>query len=117
MEITFKHRKLKKIFALKGPELKRELYKKYGKENARQIMRVVAYLRDAASLAQVPHEKPFRRHMLSAEHEGKFAVDLKGQWRLLFEPNHDPLPRKAGRNELDLGRITAINILDVVDYH
>ena len=36
--------------------------------------------------------------------------------RLVFEPNHRPLPRKDGGG-IDTEQVTAITILDVIDYH
>ena len=45
-----------------------------------------------------------------------FAIDLVHPFRLVFEPNHDPLPRRKDGG-IDLEQVTAIKILEVVDYH
>ena len=103
--------KLKKIFNSEA-----KLFKNYGKENGRLIMRRLGFLAAAPSLAKVPHTKPFRRHQLSGKQKDLFTVDLKHPRRLVFKPNHDPLPRKKDGG-LDLTKITAITILGVKDTH
>ena len=49
-------------------------------------------------------DPPERRHELSGNRKGQFAVDLKHPQRLIFEPNHNPLPRRADGG-LDLKKI------------
>jgi len=70
----------------------------------------------ATCLAEVPAEKPDRRHELSHDRKGQFAVDITGNYRLVFEPNNNPIPLKKDGG-LDLNRITKIKILEVEDYH
>jgi len=43
-------------------------------------------------------------------------VDLVQPYRLMFEVNHEPIPRREDGG-IDTERVTAITILDVVDYH
>jgi proteic killer suppression protein len=64
----------------------------------------------------VPVRPPERRHELSGNRKGRFAVDLKHPQRLVFEPNHNPLPRGADGG-LDLKKINAVTIIEVEDYH
>ena len=111
MIITFKNRKLKKIF-----NSETELYKKYGKENGRIIMRRMMVLKSALSLNEVATRKPDRRHELKGKKHGQFAVYLKHPFRLIFKPNYDPLPLKAN-GEIDFENIKSIKILSVEDYH
>ena len=111
MDIDFQTKSLAKIF-----NSEKELNKKYGPKNARCIMRRMTVLMTSPTLAEVPHTKPERRHELSGRRSGQFAVDLKHPSRLIFKPNHNPLPRKDDGG-LDLQRITAIMILKVEDYH
>lgn len=79
-------------------------------------MRRMLVLRAARTLQEVPIRPPERRHELKGQRKGQFAVDLKHPRRLVFRPNHDPLPRKPDGG-LDLEAITAIMILKVEDYH
>jgi len=111
MDISFKKNKLMKVV-----DSERELYKTFGKENGRLIQRRMAFLQAAPTLADVPHTKPERRHELGGKRKGQFAVDVKHPQRIIFRPNHKPLPRKDDGG-LDLTRITSIEILVVEDYH
>ena len=64
----------------------------------------------------VPTTSPERRHLLSSGRRGQYAVDLVHPYRLVFEPDHDPVPRTADGG-IDIDRVTAITIMEVVDYH
>ena len=111
MDIAFRTRKLEKNFN-EAAALQKNLRDADGKA----ILLRMAVLKAASNLAQVPTTKPDRRHQLSADREGEFAVDLVAPYRLVFEPNHEPLPRKDDGG-IDLERVTAIKILDATDYH
>lgn len=111
MDIVFKTGKLRKIF-----NSERLLQAEYGAEMGRIIMRRMLVLRAARTLQEVSIKPPQRRHELKGRRKGQFAVDLKHPRRLVFKPNHDPLPKKIDGG-LDLESITAITILNVEDYH
>lgn len=76
----------------------------------------LAALRSAQTLAMVPATPPERRHLLSGGRRGQYAVDLVHPYRLVFEPAHDPVPRTTDGG-IDIDRVTAITIMEVVDYH
>ena len=111
MDIAFRNQKLKKTFSAADA-----LQKTYGARMAKVIMRRMAVLRAAQNLELVPVTPPDRRHQLVGDRDRQFAVDLVHPYRLVFEANHEPTPRK---NDGGVGtkRITAITILNVVDYH
>ena len=111
MDIIFKTMKMEKIF-----NSSRDIDRKYGKGMAEKIRRRMATLRAAENLERVPHQKPERRHMLTGDKEGQFAVDLEHPYRLVFAPNHVPVPKKEDGG-FDLSKITSIKILNVEDYH
>ncbi len=111
MDITFRTRKLEKTFNSAAA-----LQKAYGARMAKAIMNRLAVLKAARTLALVPTTPPDRRHQLRGDRDEQFAVDLVHPYRLIFEPNHDPLPRKDDGG-LDVEQVTAITIIDVVDYH
>jgi proteic killer suppression protein len=67
-------------------------------------------------LAEVPTEKPTRRHQLKGDLDGSFAVDLAHPFRLIFRPAMNPVPKKEDGG-IDLDQVTAIQIDDVTDYH
>jgi proteic killer suppression protein len=111
VEITFRQQRLRKTFSSE-----REIRKEYGNDMARTIMRRLAVLNAAPTLTQVPIVPPLRRHLLSDARKDQYAVDLVHPRRLIFEVNHNPVPRYADGG-IDTDQITAITIIEVVDYH
>ena len=111
MEITFKDRKTARIFNSES-----NLVRECGVENAKLIKRRLAVLGAALSLDEVAHRPPERRHELAGARKGQFAVDVKQPYRIVFVPNHNPLPVKTDGG-IDLRQVTAITILGVEDYH
>jgi len=111
LDIAFKTRKLEKTFNAAAT-----LQKTFGEREAKVIMMRMAVLKAARSLALVPITPPDRRHQLSGDRHEQFAVDLVHPHRLVFEPNHERLPRKDDGG-IDTEQVTAIMILEVIDYH
>lgn len=111
MEVFFRTRKLQKLF-----DSARNLRKEYGDRGARRIMTRLAVLLDAETLSEVPTTPPDRRHQLRGDRDEQYAVDLIHPYRLVFEPFHDPLPRREDGG-IDLERVTAVMIIEVIDYH
>lgn len=111
MDITFKNRKLEKIFNSES-----ELQKTYGKSLARKIMMRFEVLGVAKNLALISTEPPHRRHLLRGNRSGQFAVDLDQSHRLVFKPDHDPIIRTEDGG-IDVTQVTAIKIIEVIDYH
>lgn len=111
MDISFGTRRLQKIFTKPGG-----LRRAYGARNERAIASRVILLVGASNLSEVPTVPPVRRHQLTGKRKGQFAIDLVHPYRLIFEPDHEPVPRKDDGG-IDLNQITAITIMDVVDYH
>jgi len=48
--------------------------------------------------------------------KGKYSVDLKHPYRLIFAPAHDPLP-ELPNGGLDCRRVTIVKILGKEDTH
>jgi len=111
VEITFRTQKFQKEFSSE-----RRLRKRYGDRMALTIMARIGFLKNASTLSRVPTTRPERRHQLKGDRNEMFAIDLVHPFRLVFEPNHDPLPRRKDGG-IDLEQVTAIKILEVVDYH
>ena len=111
LNIAFKTKKLEKTF-----NSMREMDKAYGDRMARAIAIRLAVLRSAQALSMVPSTPPERRHQLRGGLRGHYAVDLIQPYRLIFKPNHRPLPRLPDGG-IDVAEITAITIVDVIDYH
>ena len=106
MDVFFRSRRLAKVF-----NSQRELQKGYGDRMAQTIMRRLAILKNARTLATVPATPPERRHRLAGQRRDQYAVDLVHPYRLVFEPTRGT----AGSD--DAGGVTAITIIEVIDYH
>jgi len=111
MDISYARTKLKKVF-----DSKTALVTTYGDAIAKKIAARMAVLKNSRTLNHVPTTKPERCHQLSEDRDEDFAVDLVHPHRLVFTPNHDPIPRKEDGG-IDKERVTAITIQEVVDYH
>lgn len=111
MDISFRTRKLQKTF-----ESGAALRKAYGVRMAEVIERRIAVLMAAPSIDAVPASPPERRHLLGGDRRAQFAVDLVHPKRLVFRPAQQP-PLRTDDGGIDLARITAIEIVEVVDYH
>ena len=111
MDIAFRSRSLERTF-----NSIKTLTRAHGDQLAKRIALRLAVLQDAQTLARVPTTPPVRRHQLSGRRKGQFAVDLDRTRRLVFKPAHEPIPYK-GDGGIDLDRVTAITILEIVDYH
>lgn len=110
MKVSFGPKKLEKD--LKDSA---SIGRRYG-DLAKRIMMRLEILHKAACLADVPAGPPTYRHLLTGEDRRCFSVHLNGNWRLVFRPNHDPVPVLEDGG-INLAAVTAIQILDVVDYH
>ena len=111
MEILFQDRKLEKAC-----DDKSRLSRKYGMECAELIRRRLGDLGKAKNLEGMRGLSQARCHELKGKRAGTLAVDLKHPYRLIFEPAHNPIPRKADGG-LDWTEVTAIRVLAVEDYH
>ena len=111
MDIVFARRKLEKTF-----NTETDLKRIFGDRMARTIAMRLAVLRKARTLSMVPVTRPERRHQLEGDRAGQYAVDLVHPKRLVFEPNHNPTPRKEDGG-IDTDQVTAITVIEVIDYH
>ena len=111
MEITFRTRKLAAVF-----NSSRALQREYGDRMARTVASRMAVLEASDTLGEAGERPPLGLHQLRGDRSGTFAVILVQPYRLVLRPNHDPVPLKAD-GEIDLAQVTAITVVDVVDYH
>lgn len=111
MKINFKTKRMEKDL-----NSSKRLTKKYGSKRVRFIMRRMKVLAAANSLADVPRRPPERCHQLSGDRDEQFAVVIKDQWRLVFVPKHESIPRKEDGG-IELSQITTIEVIWIGDYH
>jgi len=110
MEITIEDKKLRNTL-----ESEKKLKGKYGKLASR-IMQRLDELRSFETLEALQQEMPhIHCHELKGDKKGMLAVNISGNYRLLFKP-HEPQPLKPDGG-LDWKQIKAIIIIDIVDYH
>lgn len=88
MEISYKNKKLEK--QLTDP---REMSKSFG-QLARKVNQRLKDLADADTLAIMRTIPAANCHELTGDRKGELAVDVSGNYRLIFEPNNKPLPKK-----------------------
>ncbi len=110
MELSFKNRKLEKRLTDPG-----KMMKSFGKFAARVNQRIKD-LTDADNLAVMRTLPAARCHELTGDRKGQLAVDVSGNYRMIFEPNHNPVPQKEDGG-LNWEEVTKIQINEIEDYH
>ena len=110
MDVEFINKRVKKECssekAMKG---------RWGPMTAKKLKRRLADIEAAKTLADMRH-LPGRCHELVADRAGQLAVDLDHPRRLIFKPNHHPVPIRAAGG-LDWAGVTGIVVLEITDYH
>ena len=90
--------------------------KRWGDARARRLQQRLAELAAAETLEHLRGLPGARCHELKADRKGKISVDLAHPFRLIFEPDHNPLPRKPDGG-LDWTQVTAVLVVEVADTH
>jgi len=108
MQINFIDQKLRKLC-----ENKREAEKKLGSDSARKLRSRLSDLEAADHVRELIAGRP---HPLEHDRLGQFALDLAGGKRLVFKPNHEPIPVDDHGN-IDWAEVTSIIIVFIGDYH
>lgn len=98
--------------------VEREMVKTHGTLRAKKLKVLLTSLRAATNLGifAPPMSPPHRCHELTGNLKGQLSVDLDHPYRLLFRPNHEPLPMRP-EGGLDWNLITNIEILGIKDTH
>jgi plasmid maintenance system killer protein len=110
LEIRFRTRQLQRLC-----NSRKELQRGFG-GLANVIELRLQLLGAAKHLGQVPHSPPVHRHQLTGSRSGQFAVSLRNPHRLVFRPDHDPVPVRPDGG-IDVSAVTAIEIIEITDYH
>ncbi len=93
-----------------------ERRRRFGAERARKLKLRLDQMEAAASIAELMKLPGARCHQLSANRDEQFSVDLDGPYRLIFEVDVEPVPRRChGRINLEL--VDAVIVTDVIDPH
>lgn len=91
------------------------LVRTYGDVLARRITQRLQELNAADTLDDM-RKLPGRCHELVADRAGQLGVHLDGKTRLIFKPADNPATAKPGGG-LDWTAVTAIVVIEIVDYH
>lgn len=83
---------------------------------ARKVNQRLKELTDADNLAIMRTIHAARCHELTGDRKGELAVDISDNYRIIFEPHHDPLPKKDAGG-LKWEEVTKIQINEIKDYH
>lgn len=83
---------------------------------AKKINQRISQLQAADNLEVMKTLPGARCHELTGNYKGCLAVDVSGNYRLIFRPDNDPLPRKEDGG-LDWIQVTIIEIQEISDYH
>lgn len=108
MEINFKNKKLKDLC-----EQEKLAQRKLGTQMAQKLKARLADLRAASVATEHCAGQP---HPLEGDRAGQFALSLVEPQRLVFEPDHDPVPRLKDGG-IDWSQVTRICIIWIGDYH
>jgi len=111
MEIAFANARLQKLC-----NSDKKLRGKYGPRMADVIQQRLMELRDSENLAILATLPGPRCHELKGNLAGHLAVDLVHPDRMVFKPDHDPLPAKDDGG-LDWRQVTRIEVVGIGDYH
>ncbi|NRO04173.1 MAG: Hypothetical protein LKU_00703 [Lactobacillus kefiranofaciens] len=107
MEYFAETKKLTKV--LNSPRL---MTKEFGKDRARRIMARLDEFDAAKNLAQIPSDSPPRCHKLQGNLQGEFAVDVSGNYRMIFEGYDKNNVISTKKTE-----IVTVQIISIEDYH
>jgi plasmid maintenance system killer protein len=110
MNLDFKTPKLKKSLTEA-----RELQKVFG-TIAKKLAQRMQQLEAAPNLAVLISYPSANCHPLKGDRKGEWAVDISGNYRLIFEINQDPVPKKDD-GSVNTILVTDIRILETTDYH
>jgi len=89
---------------------------KWGPALSRKLKQRLAELQAAETLDDISHLPPARCHELKGDRAGQLSIDLGHPFRLILEPDEDPIPRKPDGG-LDRTAITMILVVEVCATH
>ena len=110
MEIEFHNLKLQKLC-----NSAKNMTGKWGPKMAKKLQQRLSELAAANTLENM-RNMPGRCHELKGDRKWQLALDLVHPQRLIFAPNHDPMPIRPGGG-LDWSGVNSIVILEILDYH
>jgi plasmid maintenance system killer protein len=111
MEITFRNKKLEKTLTTT-----RDMVALHGKRRAELIQQRLSEIEASPTLAILRLLPRPRCHELKGNRKGQLSVDLDHPYRLLFTPDHAPVPQAAAGG-MDWAAVTRVRIQEITDTH
>jgi proteic killer suppression protein len=111
MEVYYQTNKLQKSCSSE-----KAMKAEWGEKMAKKIALRIIQLEDADNLEVIARSGLGRFHEHKGDRQGQLSLDLVHPQRLLFQPNHDPVPCKEDGG-LDLAKVTSILVLEITDPH
>ena len=108
MEIEYKDKNLKELCTAWSVAIR-----KLGNDCAKKLFARIA---DLEAVSHVKELLAGRPHPLKGDRDGQFSLSLSNGLRLVFEPNHDPIP-VLENGGIDWANVTNITIIFIGDYH
>ncbi len=108
MKINFRDKKVREMC-----EKQAVAVKKLGDTCARKLR---SRLDDLEAAAQVTDLVAGNPHQLKGDRASQYALDLAGGYRLVFEPDHDPVPRHEDGG-INWSQVSIVCIEFIGDYH
>ena len=109
MQINYQTRKLCKLC-----ENSQHAVKKLGVDSAHKLRSRISDIEAASNVRDLP---PLGDpHPLVGDRRGQFAIKLADGARLVFCPDHNPVPTNDGGG-IDWTQVTAVTIVFIGDYH
>ncbi|MFA7542914.1 MAG: hypothetical protein WCY84_00940 [Candidatus Cloacimonadaceae bacterium] len=110
MRIIFTTNKLQKQCSFEE-----EIVLAFGSICAKKLQHSLFELDAAPTMDQIPQR--LRCHPLTGNLKGVYAIDLAHPFRLLFKPYSDDELLRREDGSVDLSKVSAIEIVDIRDYH
>lgn len=111
MVVSFSSNRLQKLC-----NSEKEMRAKLGVRVADKLAQRLSELRAVDILEDLTRLLSARCHELGQNRAGQLAIDLIHPDRLVFKPDHNPLPRKPDGG-LDWTKVTRVTVMEIIDYH
>ncbi len=111
MKVSFSNARMRKLC-----NSEKRLRAEFGARMAALIGQRLLELQAVETLAELRKLPGPRCHELSGQLNGYLAVGLAPPQRLVFKPDHRPVP-KLNEGGLDWANVTAVEVFRIGDYH
>ena len=110
MKIEYKSNKLRKQLGTSS-----DIKRNFG-VLAKRLSSRLDDIQASPTLAVLIQIKAADCHALFGDRKGQWSIVLSGNYRLIFELDHEPLPVTED-GSVDTKFVTDINIIEITDYH